>query len=78
MVHPGRAARVLQKDPQLQLQRRSRELIVFDSLLFLGLWIRMEIAVSESISKSFRKEKPLDEPFLDKPRSCELKRVEKG
>ena len=77
MVHPGRAARVLQKDRQLQLQR-SRELIVFDSLLLLGLWVRMEIAVSESISKSFRKEKPLDEPFLDKPRSCELKRVEKG
>ena len=32
MVHPGRAARALQKDP-LQLQRRSRELILFDSLL---------------------------------------------
>ena len=37
MVHPGRAARALQKDP-LQLQRRSRELILFDSLLSPGLF----------------------------------------
>ena len=81
MVHPGRAARVLQKDRQLQLQRRSRELIVFDSLFFLGLWVRMEIAVRGSIFRSFRSDKPLDDPFLGKPRSnssCELTRVEKG
>ena len=40
----------------------------------------MEIAVRGSISRSFRNDKPLDDPFLGKPRSnssCELTRVEK-
>ena len=86
MVHPGKAARALQKDPQLQLQRRSRELIVFDSLCAPGPGSAPKLQSGDIISQdglpdpSVMTSLPLDDQFLDKARSnslCEMKQVEK-